>query len=290
MEMEENKIFSRPKHPLVFHRRLCCETLAERLALGMSNLIIIPYSNRDCLIGVDGWVVDPRLQLTNFPSTLTFNVNNNSDLRMSNSPAYPPWWRLLLQGFWQTRAFQLFLTNHTWAFPRYQTNNGTVATRRMHDGWCLAFMKSINHDQTWRQKSHEMFARKWLKSSVAAMTQLFRVSQKLISCSFLLLEMPTKSRRSLYRSCWVTWVPLFHYRRGWNVTYDIKPPISGPPHMKPPISSPPYQAPHIKPPTISSPPYQAPDMKPPHFKPPSISSPPYEAPHIRPLTISSPWC
>ena len=31
---------------------------------------------------------------------------------------------------------------------------------------------SINHDQTWRQKSHEMFARKLLKNSVAAMTQL----------------------------------------------------------------------------------------------------------------------
>jgi len=45
--------------------------------------------------------------------------------------------------------------------------------------------------------------------------------------------------------------------RGWNVTYDIKPPISGPPykapHIRPPISSPPYQTPHIKPPTISRP-------------------------------------
>ena len=145
----------------------------------------VRFANGDCLIGVGGWVVGrgswvvgPRLQLTDFPCTLTFNVNNNSDLRMSNSPAYPPWRRLLLQGFWQTRAFQLFLTNHTWAFRRYQRNNGTISTRRMHDGWSLAFMKSINHDQTWRQKSHEMFARKWLKSSVAAMTQLFRVSQK----------------------------------------------------------------------------------------------------------------
>ena len=91
-----------------------------------------------------------RLQLTGFPSTLTFN--NNSGLQMSNSPGYPPWRRLLLQGFWQTRA-QLFLNSHTWAFPRYLTNNRTVATRRMHDGWSLAFMKSINLDQTWRQKS-----------------------------------------------------------------------------------------------------------------------------------------
>ena len=52
-----------------------------------------------------------RLQLTGFPCTLTFN--NNSDLRMSNLLAYPPLRRLLLQGFWETRAFQLFLTNHT---------------------------------------------------------------------------------------------------------------------------------------------------------------------------------
>ena len=131
-----------------------------------------------------------RLQLTGFPCTLTFI--NNSDLRMSNSPAYRPWRRL--QGFWQTRAFQLFLTNRTWAFPRYQTNNRTVATRRMHDGCSLAFMKSINHDQTWRQKSHEMFARKWLKSLVSAMTQLFPKSWSIV----LFLEMPTKSRRSLY--------------------------------------------------------------------------------------------
>ena len=41
--------------------------------------------------------------------------------------------------------------------------------------------------------------------------------------------------------------------RGWNVTYDIKPPISSPPFQAPfniklPISSPPYQAPYnIKP-------------------------------------------
>ena len=74
-----------------------------------------------------------RLQLTGFPCTLTFN--NNSDLRMSNLLAYPPLRRLLLQGFWETRAFQLFLTNHTWAFPRYQTNNRKVSTRRMHDDW-----------------------------------------------------------------------------------------------------------------------------------------------------------
>ena len=56
--------------------------------------------------------------------------------------------------------------------------------------------------------------------------------------------------------------------RGWNVTYDIKPPISGPPYQAPHIR-PPYQAPHIRPP-ISSPPYQTP-----HIKPPTISSPPY---------------
>ena len=37
------------------------------------------------------------------------------------------------------------------------------------------------------------------------MTKLFRVFQKLISCSFLLLEMSTKSRRSLRLS----------NRRGW---------------------------------------------------------------------------
>ena len=67
-------------------------------------------------------------------------------------------------------------------------------------------MKSINHDQIWRQKSHEMFATKWLKSSVAATTQLFHIS-KSWSVVPVLLEMPTKSRRSLYRSCWVTWVP-----------------------------------------------------------------------------------
>ena len=55
--------------------------------------------------------------------------------------------------------------------------------------------------------------------------------------------------------------------RGWNVTYDIRPPISGPPyqapHIMPPISCPPYQAP------ISSLPYQAPHIR-----------PPYQAPHI----------
>ena len=82
--------------------------------------------------------------------------------------------------------------------------------KAMHDGWSLAFMKSTNHDQTWRQKSLEMFASKLLKNSIAAMIQLFRVSQKLISRSFLSLEMLTKSRRSLYLSCWRTWVPLLH--------------------------------------------------------------------------------
>ena len=111
------------------------------------------------------------ITLTCFSCTLTFN--NNSDLRMSRSLVYLPWRRLLLP----THAFQLFLTNHTWAFPRYQTKNWTVVMRRTHDSWSLAFMKSINHGQTWRQKSHEMFARKWLKSSVAATTQLFHVSK-----------------------------------------------------------------------------------------------------------------
>ena len=48
-----------------------------------------------------------------------------------------------------------------------------------------------------------MFARKLLKSLVAAMTQLFCVSQQLISRSFLLFEIPTESHRSLYLSCWV---------------------------------------------------------------------------------------
>ena len=43
-----------------------------------------------------------------------------------------------------------------------------------------------------------MFARKLLKNSVVAMTQLFRVSQQLISRCFLFLEMATESRRSLY--------------------------------------------------------------------------------------------
>ena len=43
-------------------------------------------------------------------------------------------------------------------------------------------------------KSHEMFARKLLKSSVAAMTQLFPKSWSIV----LSLEMPTKSRISLY--------------------------------------------------------------------------------------------
>ena len=66
--------------------------------------------------------------------------------------------------------------------------------------------------------------------------------------------------------------------RGWNVTYDIKPPISGPPyqapHMKPPISDPPYQTPDIKPPTISSPPYQALHL---NMKPPTY--------HIKPLVL-----
>jgi len=74
----------------------------------------------------------------------------------------------------------------------------------------LAFMKSINHDQTWWQKSHEMFARKLLKNSVAAMIQLFRVSQQLISRSFPFREMATESYRPLYLSCRVTWVPLLH--------------------------------------------------------------------------------
>ena len=73
------------------------------------------------------------------------------------SPAYPPWRRLLLWSFWQTRA-QLFLNNQTWAFPSYQTNNRTVATRRMHDGWSLSFHWN-QLDQPWRQKSHDMFAR-----------------------------------------------------------------------------------------------------------------------------------
>ena len=73
-------------------------------------------------------------------------------------------------------------------------------------------MKSINHGQTWRQKSHEMFALKLLKNSVAATTQLFRVSQQLTSRSFLFLEMATESRRSLHLSCWVRWVPLLHWR------------------------------------------------------------------------------
>ena len=84
-----------------------------------------------------------------FPLYINFQ-QQYSDLRMSSSSAYPPWRRLLLP----TLAFLLFLTNHTWAFPYYQMNNHTVATRWMHDGWSLAFMKSINYDQTWRQKSH----------------------------------------------------------------------------------------------------------------------------------------
>ena len=46
-----------------------------------------------------------------------------------------------------------------------------------------------------------MFARKLLKNWVAAMTQVFCVSQQLISRSFLLPEMATESRRSLYLSC-----------------------------------------------------------------------------------------
>ena len=41
------------------------------------------------------------------------NFHNNTDLRMSNSPVYPPWRRLVMQDFWQTRAFLLFLPNHT---------------------------------------------------------------------------------------------------------------------------------------------------------------------------------
>ena len=61
--------------------------------------------------------------------------------------------------------------------------------------------------------------------------------------------------------------------RGWNVTYDIRPPISSP-HIRPPILSPPYQTPHIKPP-ISDPSYEAP-----YCKPPTISSPPYQALHF----------
>ena len=63
--------------------------------------------------------------------------------------------------------------------------------------------------------------------------------------------------------------------RGWNVTNDINPPISGPP----------YEAPHFKPPAISSPlpPYQAP-----HMKPPISYSLQYQAPRIRPPTTSIP--
>ena len=64
--------------------------------------------------------------------------------------------------------------------------------------------------------------------------------------------------------------------RGWNVTYDIKPPISGPP----------YEAPHFKPPTISSPPYQAPHMKPPISSPLQYQAPHMKSPHIRPLMLN----
>ena len=45
--------------------------------------------------------------------------------------------------------------------------------------------------------------------------------------------------------------------RGWNVTYDIKPPYQAP-HIRHPISSPPYQTPHIKPPIASPLQYQDP--------------------------------
>ena len=84
--------------------------------------------------------------------------------------------------------------------------------------WLILSFHEINKSwPKWRQKSHEMFARKWLKSLVAATThQLFCVSQKLICCSFLLLEMPTKIHRTLYPSCRVTWVLLFHLREFWN--------------------------------------------------------------------------
>ena len=48
------------------------------------------WVGRSWVVGRGSWVVGPRLQLTDFPCTLTINVNNNSDLRMSNSPAYLP--------------------------------------------------------------------------------------------------------------------------------------------------------------------------------------------------------
>ena len=141
----------------------------------------ISWNIRDCLIGMGGWVASPRL-----PGDI-----NTSCIHLCCSTSTLSQKRFCPRSL-SSVYFSYFSTNHTWAFSRYQTNNSTVATRRMHDGWCSAFMKSINHVQTWRQKSHEMFARKWLKSSVAAMTQLFRVSKKLINCSFHLLEMPTK--------------------------------------------------------------------------------------------------
>ena len=77
--------------------------------------------------------------------------------------------------------------------------------------------------------------------------------------------------------------------RGWNVTYDIKPPLSGPPyqapHIKPPISSPPYLAPHIKPPNASPLQYQDPISGHPFQY--ETADLPYEAPtyNIKPLVL-----
>ena len=90
-------------------------------------------------------------------------------------------------------------------------------------------------------------------------------------------------------SQWISQYPMHSSAsRGWNVTYDIKPPISGSPyqtpHIKPPISGPPYQAPHKKP-SISDPHIKPPILDP-YCKPPTISSPPYQALHfnMKPLT------
>lgn len=47
-------------------------------------------------------------------------------------------------------------------------------------------------------------------------TSAFSCFSKLDCCSFLLLEMPTKIRRSLYPSWRVTWVLLFHKHEFWN--------------------------------------------------------------------------
>ena len=73
--------------------------------------------------------------------------------------------------------------------------------------WFLAFIEINKSRPNMKTKLQEM-----TQVLVAAMTKLFRVSQKSITFTFLLLEMSTKSRSSLYRSCWVTWVPLFHKR------------------------------------------------------------------------------